>query len=193
MTGGSQHTERTIPVAVTGGVAVGKSTVLEFFSQLGYRVASADAVARDLLDSPQTCSEIGDSLGLEAGWSRDDLKALVMADPDARQRLNEIMHPLIWDRLESESAQVVEVPLLHEAALGSWFKDVVCVLCPAEIQLERLVARFGDEASVHRVIESQLSLYCKALLSDEIIRTDCSLELVRMDVLTIARRIFGDE
>lgn len=178
-------------VAVTGGVAVGKSTVLGFFAEMGCSTASADDVAAEVLAEPEIRSSITTALSLDPDWGRADLREAILAEPSARRALNKITHPVIMERLMSLDIDVMEVPLLHEACLGPLFSDVICVLCSYEEQVSRLMDRLGDEAEVGRLIGAQLNLYSKAILSDEMIRTDCPVHIVRMDVQTIAQRIFG--
>lgn len=178
-------------VAVTGGIAVGKSTVLAMFADLGYSTASADDIAAEVLAEPGIRGAISEALSLGPDWGRDELRDSILVDPEARKRLNGIMHPAIRDRMKRLEIDVWEVPLLHEATLSPSFSDVICVLCSYEEQVSRLQERLGDGAMVERAIQAQLNLYAKAILSDEMIRTDYAVHLVRKDVQTIAQRIFG--
>lgn len=150
----------SIRVGLTGGIASGKSTVSAILAELGAVVIDADALAREVvargtpgLDA--VVAEFGPGiLTPEGDLDRPAMGARVFADPQARQRLESIIHPLVHARasqLEAEApidAVVVhDIPLLAEGDRAGSFDAVVVVDAPADLQLSRMVADRGWTAA----------------------------------------------
>ncbi|WP_445256689.1 dephospho-CoA kinase [Nocardioides aurantiacus] len=146
----------TTRVGLTGGVASGKSTVAAVLRELGAVVIDADVLAREVVE-PGTpglqavVEAFGTGLLTEDGrLDRPAMGRLVFADAEARTRLEQIVHPLVYARiveLESQApagAVVVhDIPLLTENGRQGDFDCVVVVDAPEELQLERMVADRG--------------------------------------------------
>ncbi len=103
-------------VAVTGGVGSGKSTVARAFAELGAHVIDADAISREVVDSPGVRSRLEDAFGTamttaDGSLDRKALADLVFTDRGARERLDAIVHPEVRRRIDKE--------LAHLAARGS--------------------------------------------------------------------------
>src|SRR5688572_25600328 len=116
-------------IALTGGIAQGKSTVLEGLRLSGVSVASADAMARECFDDPQNAQAISAASGLPIPIDRDELRRRIASDPGLRRRVNQILHPCVLDRIRRSQAQMIEVPLLIESAIMSEFEAIWCVSC----------------------------------------------------------------
>lgn len=160
-------------VGLTGGIGAGKSEVSRRLAGYGAAVIDADAVAREVVEpgTPGLAAireAFGDGVLLPDGsLDRPKLGEVVFADPGARQRLNEIVHPLVAARmrdLEQQAAaagtQVVvhDVPLLAENGLASQYDVVVVVDVAPRVQLERLVRERGlDRAQAQARIDAQAS------------------------------------
>lgn len=143
-------------VGLTGGVASGKSTVAGMLRERGAVVVDADQLAREVVE-PGTeglaavVAAFGDAVLADDGTlDRPALGAIVFADPDARRRLEEVLHPLIRARgaaLEAEAGAdalvVHDVPLLVETGQQDRFDAVVVVDVPVEEQVRRMVADRG--------------------------------------------------
>src|SRR5688572_32212343 len=108
---------RRLRIAITGGVAEGKSTVLGYVREHGLTVVSADDLARDVFNDPYTQDRIGHLLNAVPPVTADDLRQRISASTELRRSVNELMHPLIAARIESSIAFAIEVPLLIEACL----------------------------------------------------------------------------
>ena len=148
--------ERTIRVGLTGGVASGKSTVSAAMAELGAVVIDADALARDVVERgtpglAQVVEAFGeDLLTPEGDLDRPAMGRLVFADEEARKKLEEIVHPLIYERIvELEGAVppggvvVHDIPLLAENGRAGDFDAVVVVDASPEVQLERMIRDRG--------------------------------------------------
>jgi dephospho-CoA kinase len=135
----------TVRVGLTGGIASGKSTVSAILAELGAVVIDADLIAREVVARGTSglaavVEEFGsDVLTPEGDLDRAAMGALVFADPDARRRLEAIVHPLVHRRsaeLEADAPEdavvVHDIPLLAEVGRAGSFDAVVVVDAPAE-------------------------------------------------------------
>ena len=176
-------------VALTGGIAEGKTTVLRMFSELGLSTVSADEVARGVLEDAEVQGRVRERLGLSGAMDRGKILEAIAADPAKRRSLNEIMHPEVLARLVLEQADVVEVPLLVETCLHTAFRRVWVVTCGAEEQLRRLIERTGDEGTALRLLSTQLPTAVKRAFADRTIRTDRPPRDVYKDAEELARSL----
>ena len=189
-------------IALTGGIAAGKSVVAARLATLGAIVIDADLLAREAVaigsaGLAAVRQRFGDAvLTPEGTIDRPALGALVFADPEARAELNAIVHPevqrLYGERLASiwhhnpHAIVVYDVPLLVEARSADEFSIVVVVHAPAEQRIERLVARRGmDRASAHNRVAAQASDDERLAVADVIIDPSGSMPhpLEQVDVL----------
>ena len=152
-------------IALTGGIACGKSTVAEMLRARGWHVIDTDEIARRLLAPGQeTWKNVIDAFGpsilqRDQSIDRKVLGRLVFADPQQRAKLNEITHPAIrsvWQREREERARThptqslaVMIPLLYECALEPAFSAIWCVGASRRAQMKRLTGRglSGQEAA----------------------------------------------
>jgi len=145
-----------VRVALTGGVASGKSTVAAILAELGAVVIDADALAREVVEpgTPGLAAVEGqfgpEVLTDDGRLDRARLGAVVFADEQARRRLEGILHPLIRARaaeIEDAAPQdalvVHDIPLLVESGQAGGFDAVLVVDVPVETQLARMVADRG--------------------------------------------------
>lgn len=141
-------------VGLTGGIGAGKSEVSRRLAAHGAVVIDADRVAREVVE-PGTAglAEIVAAFGegvlrADGSLDRDRLGEIVFAEPEARAKLNAIVHPRVGERMQEleqsagDSAIVVhDIPLLAENNLAAGFDVVVVVDAPPEVQEERLARR----------------------------------------------------
>ncbi|MBS6525278.1 MAG: dephospho-CoA kinase [Peptoniphilaceae bacterium] len=169
-------------IGITGSIASGKSVLTAYLLGLGFPVIDADAIARDLVHpGSETLKEIADIFGedmilSDGNLDRDKLGKRVFSDEDARNRLNDIMHPAIvramLDLSENFHGLVFyDVPLLFEQIddikeSGLEFDAIWLVDADEDVQLARLMARDGiDEAYAKEKIASQMPLEEKKKLA----------------------------
>jgi dephospho-CoA kinase len=124
-------------------------------------------------------------IGGDSRLRRGELARIVFADPAARKRLEEILHPKIarlWQdqvrqwRAEGHPYGVVVIPLLYETNLAANFDAVVCVACTARTQRTRLQARGLNPVQIRQRIEAQWMMEKKMELADYVVWTEGSLE-----------------
>lgn len=158
-------------VAITGGIAEGKSTVIGYLRSLGRSTASADDVARGLFEQQETQAAIAAMLGAPAPVSRDALRRAIAAKPELRRKLNGIMHPRLLARLLEARAEFSEVPLLIETCTQGLFDEVWVVTCGPEEQFRRLEKRLG-KLEATQLLATQMPTSAKLPFADLIVRTN---------------------
>jgi len=176
-------------IAVTGGIACGKSTLSGFLSELGCGILDTDEVSHQLQGAQGTAVEAiadrfgADVISLGGSVKRKTLGKVVFADPKALADLEAIMHPLIeqevvkWiARRPDGSLNAVLVPLLFEAGYDRKFRwdATVAVVCSREVQMERLLRRGLSESEARARVEAQMSCEEKARRADFAIMNDGS-------------------
>ena len=176
-----------LQIALTGGIAEGKTTVLRALSEFGVRTASADEIAREVMDDPLVSQEVALKMGLAEPIDRERLGREIAADTAKRRALNSILHPEILARMIEARADVIEVPLLIETCLQGAFSRTWVVTCGPQEQLKRLTERLGDEGEARRRLAQQLPTSVKCAFADRIIRTDRPIESVLSDVRELAQ------
>ncbi len=187
-----------LKIALTGGPGSGKSTVARMFRDLGAHTIDADQVAHEVVApgrpaweelrrefSPEYFQEDG-------ALDRSKMAELVFGDPEARRKLNAIVHPKVTQeiirRLRDLAAQgvrlvMVEVPLLFEVGLEKNYDLVIVVDAGEDEQIERLTARDGrppGEAS--GIVQAQWPLAAKKARADFVVDNRTSLEHTREQV-----------
>jgi dephospho-CoA kinase len=135
---------RPLAVAVTGGIAAGKSEALAAFGRHGAATLSADVLVHDLLaHDEEVRAAIRDRWGGEAVGDRKRIGEIVFRDRDELEWLEQLLHPKTraaadaWLATVEEPIAVVEVPLLYETGGESRFDAVVVVTAPLEVRAAR--------------------------------------------------------
>ena len=161
-------------VGLTGGISSGKSTVSSYFKQLEIPVIDADEVARKVVGpNSQGAIEIRKAFGSDVfeedgSLNRQKLGALIFSNAENRQKLDELLQPLIkimiLDEIEEyrqkgENMIVLDLPLLFEKQYEELCEEIIVVYVPRELQLERLMKRnqYTKQEALSR-IDSQLSI-----------------------------------
>ncbi|MFI5331585.1 MAG: dephospho-CoA kinase [Desulfobaccales bacterium] len=190
-----------LKIAITGGAGSGKSTVARMFGELGAPVLDADAAAREAVAvGTPAYEELRRLFGEEyfdpdGALNRAKVAQLVFTDPEARQRLNDIVHPRVavelqrrFKELEQQGADLVmvEVPLLFEAGLEAAYDRVIVVYVDPEDQIRRLRERDGRGAEeIAGILSAQWPLGDKAGRADDVVDNRGSLAETRKRVRKI--------
>jgi dephospho-CoA kinase len=179
-------------VALTGGIATGKTIVAKVWQDLGCFLHSADQVAHDLM-KPGTPAwdKIIERFGpgILAADKRIDRRKLgnqVFAQPQDREFLNALLHPLVLEkkrkiiaRLQEQGQTrlfVSEAALIIESGTQGFFHKLVVTYCPQKLQLQRLMQRDGiNKAMAVQKLQSQMPAEDKLTFADYIIRTHGSI------------------
>jgi len=174
-----------LKIALTGGIATGKSYVLRRLRERGVPSIDADDIVHQALgpDTPTTqavAREFGPAmLTAEGGVDRRALAGKVFADAGARLRLEAIVHPVVYETIRIWFAAgdrpfgVASIPLLYETHHEADFDAVVVTACTPEQQLDRIVHRDGlSEEEGRRRMAAQIPTEEKAARADYVIWTN---------------------
>lgn len=190
-------------IGLTGGIGSGKSTVAGLLASHGAQIIDTDAIARRLtLPGGAAIAAIraafGDAAIDPAGaLDRERMRALVFGDPQARRRLEQILHPLIGVETEREAAaspaavKVFDVPLLVESGRWRAIVDRVLVVdCSEATQLARVMQRAGwSEDTVRAVIAQQATRAARLACADAVIHNEgLSLDALGAEVAQLWAR-----
>jgi len=155
-------------VALTGGIATGKSSATVLLSLYGFRFIDADKIAHSMLDlhHEKIAELFGDSFVVDGKVDRGALGQLVFADSSKRKALENLLHPLIYNEIERLSEEqdkfkkpyIIDIPLFFEGDRYPINKSIT-TYTPKNKQLKRLIKRDGyDDAEALQRIESQLDI-----------------------------------
>ena len=174
-------------IALTGGIATGKSHVLAVFRALGVPTIDADVLAHEVV-APGTeglaavVSRFGPGvLDPRGELDRRKLASIVFADPAARRDLEAIVHPTVVAAIEQWFASlaasvpfaIADIPLLFETNRTGQYDVVIVTACKPETQVQRIMARDGStEAAARQRIAAQIPVAEKARQAHHVINTD---------------------
>ena len=169
-------------IAITGGVAEGKSTILRYIKEKGLPVLSADDIAKEVLSEDKFQKAVAEGLNLNLPLNRQDLRLLILEDSAARKKLNHILHPEILKRLLASKISIIEVPLLFEAGVENSFDKIWVVTCGEEEQFRRLNERLKDTVLAKKLIGTQIPTSEKYKYADLVFDTRNSEDFLRNQI-----------
>jgi dephospho-CoA kinase len=188
-------------IALTGGVASGKSTVAQLFAALGAKLIDTDQIAREVVTPPspvldRIVARFGADLLTPAGTlDRARLRGIVFADPAARTDLEALTHPAIRATLASRSMQLggpyqlIAIPLLLETAGWREYDRVLVVDAEPQTQLLRLMQRDGiDENAARRMQGAQAGRAERNAIADDIIANNGDIAALAAQIELLHRR-----
>jgi len=174
-------------VGVTGGVACGKSTVVEFLgSYPDVSIVTTDDVSKAILAQPEhrsfLCDLFGDLVPESGDIDHKKIGAVVFSDSSIKKKLEKYVHPLVWDYVlnvarlaKKNQIIVVESAILYEIGWHRRFDCMVAVGCSTAEQHRRLYQVRGmTEEQVVKRLNSQMSSQAKIERADTHVNTDCS-------------------
>jgi dephospho-CoA kinase len=171
-------------VGLTGGIGAGKSTVAQFFAQLGALVIDADQLARMAIERgtdgfADVILRFGDEVIVNGDIDRKKLAEIVFSDPQARKDLEAIIHPRVQALfaeavadLNDEDILIYEIPLLVETGAASKFDYIVTVESELELRKERLLKKGLYISQIEKRMASQASPEARVAIADKVIRND---------------------
>jgi len=171
-----------LKVGLTGGIGCGKSTVARIFADLNIPVLDADEIAHRLVEKGQPAlariqQEFGpDILRPDGSLDRKKLREYIFSDLKQKQKLESILHPLIYQTLQSELEQLVSpyciicIPLLFETHMTHFVDRILVIDCPVETQIERVKIRDNLTGErIRSIIDNQVSRTFRTTKTDDLI------------------------
>lgn len=172
-----------LKIGLTGGIGSGKSTIANLFNRLyNISVIDADIIARQLVEPGQPALDLIQQtfgkaiLNNNGSLNRDKLRDCIFSNTDKKKQLEDILHPLIYNQMQSEfekqtsAYSILCIPLIMETHMTSFVDRLLIIDCPVEIQIERVKRR--DQLSRQRIssiIDSQVSREYRLSRADDII------------------------
>jgi dephospho-CoA kinase len=175
-------------IALTGGIASGKSTVARQFVALGATEIDADLLAREVVEPGSAgLAAVTEAFGTavlaeDGSLDRQALATIAFSDEQSRKRLESILHPLIQqlasERIKNTDGVVVyTIPLLVETKSPLKFDHIIAVSAPVETRVQRLIQHRGmTEQAARARINAQSSDAERESIADTVISSDCSME-----------------
>ncbi len=187
-------------IALTGGIASGKTAVAELFAKLGVPVLDTDQIARDVVAPGMPALnrlvvEFGpEILNAQGSLDRADMRERVFSDPAQRVQLEAILHPAIREELSRRSAaadgdyQIHVIPLLVETGQPDAYDRVLVIDCPESAQIERLLARDGTSLEqAQEILAAQASREERLNAAHDVIENTGTLADLERFVQTLHR------
>lgn len=179
-------------LALTGSIGMGKSTAARLFAENGAEVWDADSAVHELYSPGNAGAEALRDIAPEAvepsGVNREILSKKIAADPTLLDKIEEAIHPLVWEHREGFIASkqkallVFEIPLLFETGIEAKFDAVAVVTTSAELQRERALRRDGmTNDKFEMILAKQVPDAEKRLKADYLIDST-TLDSARADV-----------
>lgn len=169
-------------IGLTGGIGSGKSTIAQFFMELGVPVYIADSEAKKIMDYPETIQEVQaifdeNVISEDGKLNRKKIASIVFNAPEKLQHLNAVIHPKvnqdfkIWLEQHKEAPYVIkEVAIIFEIGAEKQFDKIILVTAPEKTRIQRVAKRDNtSEDEVLERIKNQLSDAEKIEKSDFII------------------------
>lgn len=202
-----------IIVGLTGNYGMGKSTVAKIFNELGAIIIDSDEIVRDLLDNTLVIHEIKRVFGDEVikrevnalGQQKEkidkkNLSHIVFNNPFLRKALEDILHPIVFKRIEEETAKIkypaaiviIEAPVLFERGYQNRFDKIITVFTSEDIALKRLKEKGITEEDAISRMKNQFPVEMKIKRSDFIIDNSIDIEYTRRQVEEIYIKLVSE-
>ncbi len=196
-----ERSPRPLRIALTGGIASGKSTITDMFRDLGATIIDTDVIAREVVAPGQAAlDEIREAFGdaviaPDGSLDRPAMRKVVFSDNDARARLEGILHPRIREATMAMADaadgpyQIIVVPLLVGSPLAGYVDRILVVDCDEETQIRRLIARDAEsETRARQMLAAQASREDRLALADDVIANDGDLRDAQREVRSLHRK-----
>ena len=200
----AQAESRPFRVALTGGIASGKSTVADLFAALGVPVIDTDVIAREVVEPGRPAyAQVAEAFGpqvldADGRLDRKRMRERIFADPDARRRLEAILHPAIRAEMERQSKaavgpyQVLVIPLLAEGGRRDHVDRVLLVDVPEELQIQRVMWRDGvSHEQALASLNAQATRAQRLAMADDVLRNTGRVDDLREQVAKLHQQFLG--
>lgn len=194
---------KSYTIAITGGIACGKSIAFDYFREQGFEVYSADTIAHDILDKKNIIKilthEFGEILNITGKIDRIKLGKFVFGNKKKIEKLNSILHPLVINEIElikeknKKKIILFEIPLLFEVNQEKKFDLIINIYCNKNVQIKRLIKRNNiTKLEAEKRIDSQLPQEVKIKGSHINIENNTTLENFLFELYKIKEYILED-
>ena len=194
-----------LKIGLTGGIATGKSYVLDQFRRRGVPCLDADVLAHGVMvagteATAAIAARFGpEVIGADGSVDRRTLGPIVFQDAAARRDLEAIVHPAVHRAIRAGAAaiertdrarfMVIDVPLLYETGRAADFDKVIVTFCPPEVQRQRLLDRGLSDDDARLRIAAQLPNEEKARRADYVVRTEGTFDETNRQVELLWRTL----
>lgn len=195
-----------LKVALTGGVASGKTMVLSLFEELGVQVIDADAISREVVKPhlpawKKIVEHFGNEyLNPDLSLNRGKLRKVVFTDDTQRKVLENIIHPEVLKEICSRCKQIeekypkailiVDIPLLVEIGLVNEYNKVILVYVDKKIQIKRITSRYGiSRNETLKILGAQIPMDEKIKFADFVIDNGGSVEETKLAVSKVFEQL----
>jgi dephospho-CoA kinase len=192
---------RPFTVVLTGGIASGKSTVSRYFEKLGATVIDTDIIAREVVTPGQPAlRHIAKTFGPEVlqpdgSLDRKKLRKTIFSDPNARKKLESILHPLIREEADRRVAQacgpycILVIPLYSRASGYRNVNRVLVVDVSEETQIQRVMERDGiSKEQALAILDAQASRQERLAQSDDVIENSGDIDALKLQIEKLHNR-----
>ena len=182
-------------IALTGGIGTGKTTVSSIFHQFGVPIIDSDLIARDIVKpGGNTLTKILDVFGtdivsIDGNLDRKKLRTIIFNNKQEKTKLEEILHPAIYNEISNRIRQVdfpyciIVIPLLIETNATKRYDRILLVDVPEEIQIERAAKRDNATVdSIQLIITSQSTRTEKLKYADDFIDNNVEMDSLKNSV-----------
>lgn len=192
---------RTFVVALTGGIAAGKTAVSDRFALHRVPVIDTDQIAHEIVEPGQPAlRRIAEAfgpefLGTDGRLDREKMRNAIFSSPQQKNRLERILHPAIAAEVDHCIAQIgapwciLVIPLLAKTSLFSWIDHVLVVDVEETVQIERAMERDTiSQQQAQSILDAQTSRQQRLALADDILDNSGSLEQLNVKVDELYRK-----
>lgn len=193
--------EKPFCVALTGGIASGKTTVSNLFAQLGAPIIDADVIAHQLTQKNSTAyhqivTHFGRMiLNTDDTINRKKLRELVFENPSEKKWLENLLHPLIREKMKIEISHVTYpycicvIPLLAESTGIDFIDRVLVIETPIEIQINRATARDQSSADmIKKIIHAQAKSDARLKMANDVLENKGDIDSLKKQVEQLHKR-----
>jgi dephospho-CoA kinase len=188
----------TLRIALTGGIGSGKSTVASIFEELGVPIIDSDVISRNIVKPNNACldriiNEFGpEILTAEGSLDRDKLRNIIFNNDIAKTKLEEILHPVIYQEIDEQILAVdypyclIVVPLLIETQATDRFDRILLIDTDENKQVKRATNRDNTSSQlVEKIIKKQANRKQRLKYADDVIDNNVNIEKLRETVLEL--------
>jgi len=190
-------------IVLTGGISSGKSTVANLFLNDGFFLIDADKIAHETLniEYKKIANLFGNEYVYEGTVNRKKLGALIFSNKEEKKRLELLLHPLIYNKIEEQSRQfenldypyLIDIPLFFESEGRYPIKSSIVVYTPKEKQLERLMFRdSSEESEAQQRIDSQMDIEKKREKATYIIDNSQDRKYLQAEYVKVRDKILSN-